>query len=448
MKPVTILAKSTRLSDVQPERVSWLWPGRIPLGKLTILDGDPGNGKSTLTLDIAARVSLGTEMPDGTHSYVDGPAGVVLLSAEDGLGDTIRPRLDAANADVSMITAITGTVSDDGSEDGFTLPQDLPHLCEAIISTGARLVIIDPIMAFLDGDTNSFRDQDVRRALAPLASIAEDTRAAILVVRHLNKAGAGNPLYRGGGSIAFIGAARSGLLVAVDPDDSERRIMAVTKSNLAAPVPSLAYRLQPTSDGSVQIAWEGSTGHTATQLLSGPRDDEERTARDEAKSLLKELLEYGPVAARVIWKEMEGADISKETVKRAKRDLGIVTERVGGVGGSGYWQWKRPDAKEVTPLYISQSEPLRESTPSSTLSLPYENGGNAKGLTKELTDDTLSTKGLTKELRGSGTEGESLSNPLANDVCTNCGNTPEDDGSKLSKSGLCRACVMERAREQ
>ena len=155
----------TLLSEVEPERVEWLWPGRLPLGKLAVLDGDPGLGKSALTLDLAARVSAGLELPDGGRC---GPAGAVLLSAEDGLADTVRPRLDAAGADTERIVALSTVEDRSGAEMTISLTQDLGTVRWAIGRIGAALVIIDPLMAFLSGKTDSHKDQDVRRALAPL----------------------------------------------------------------------------------------------------------------------------------------------------------------------------------------------------------------------------------------------------------------------------------------
>jgi RecA-family ATPase len=202
------------LSSVEPEEVSWLWPSWLALGKLALVDGDPGLGKSATTLDLAARVSAGKAFPDGSPCE---PGGVVLLTAEDGLADTIRPRLDAAGADTSKILSLATVTDENGHERLLSIPEDLGLLEKGIRRVEARLVVVDPLMAFLSGETNSHRDQDVRRALAPLARLAERTGACVLVIRHLNKAAANNPLYRGGGSIGIIGAARMAFVVGKDP---------------------------------------------------------------------------------------------------------------------------------------------------------------------------------------------------------------------------------------
>lgn len=280
------------LSEVQPERVSWLWPGRIPLGKLCLIDGDPGTGKSGLTGDIAARVSAGLPLPDG-HSCEAG--GVVLLNAEDGLSDTIRPRLDAAGADTSRVLSLATTLDSEGHERMLSIPEDLSLIERGIWRVGAKLVIVDPLMAFLSGETNAHKDQDTRKALAPLAALAERTGVAVVVVRHLNKATGTNVLYRGGGSIGIIGAARSALLVAKDPEDENRRVLAPMKSNLAQPAPSLAFTLEETSNGAVRVTWQGDTDLDAVKLLATSAGREEGEAFSEATEFLRELLRDGPI---------------------------------------------------------------------------------------------------------------------------------------------------------
>jgi hypothetical protein len=321
----------TLLSEVEPERVEWLWPGRLPLGKLAVLDGDPGLGKSAVTIDIAARVSAGLELPDGQPCE---PAGVVLLSAEDGLGDTIRPRLDTAGADTERIVALSTVAEAKGGERVISLTRDLATIEKATRRVGATLVVVDPLTAFLSEKTDSYKDQDVRRALAPLAALAERTRATILMVRHLNKAAGGNTLYRGGGSIAIIGAARSGLVIAQDPEDSERRILAANKHNLSRAAPSLAFRIGTASNGAARVLWGGTSTLTAGDILKEPADPEQKSALSEAKEFLLQELGDGPVAAEQVEKDARGAQISVRTLKRAKKALGVRSRKQGDV-----WNW-------------------------------------------------------------------------------------------------------------
>jgi putative DNA primase/helicase len=277
-----------RISDVVPRCVQWLWPGRIPLGKITILDGDPGEAKSTTSLDLAARVSTVRPMPDGTASDLSEPAGIVLLSAEDDEEDTIRLRLEVAGADLERIVKIRAIRDSQGEH--FPSLFDLDAIRQAIETIVAKLLIVDPLMAYLPATCNAFRDQDIRRALASLAALAAETGVAVLVIRHLNKNEGGKALYRGGGSIGIIGAARSGLLAAKDPDDEERHILTVTKSNLAKIPPSLAYRIGVTDADVTYIIWEGQSGQTAATLLAQSADGEGRPALEEAKEFLREEL--------------------------------------------------------------------------------------------------------------------------------------------------------------
>src|ERR687898_489049 len=296
----------TLLSGVEPEEVSWLWPSWLALGKLALVDGDPGLGKSAMTLDLAARVSCGKGFPDGAECEA---ASVVLLSAEDGLADTIRPRLDAAGADTSKVLAVATVPDENGHDRLLSIPEDIPLIEKGIKRVGASLLVVDPLMAFLSGETNSHRDQDVRRALAPLAGLAERTGAAVLVIRHLNKAAANNPLYRGGGSIGIIGAARMAFVVGKDPQDENRRVVASTKNNLAKPPKSLMFTLEEAESGSVMVNWLGESEVSAKDLLATPQDKEHADARSEAVEVLNDVLANGPVPASQVKQEAEDAGI-------------------------------------------------------------------------------------------------------------------------------------------
>ncbi|MDO8879987.1 MAG: AAA family ATPase [Coriobacteriia bacterium] len=322
------------VADVAPEAVQWLWYGRIPAGKVSVIDGDPGLGKSTLTLDLAARVSCGLPMPDDRVRI--GPAGVVLLSAEDDIADTIRPRLDAAGADLERIVALSEIDDGDGRRPPV-LPDDLSWVRAAISRVDARLVIVDPLMAFLSGAIDSHKDQEVRRGLHLLALLAAETGAAVLLVRHLNKAVGGNPLYRGGGSIGIVGAARSGLVVGRDPADPTRRVLASTKCNLAPEPPSLAFHIETVAEASV-IRWDGVSDSSAADVLS-LGNEEERTARDEAAAFLREILADGEMPARDVKRLAREADIAERTLARAKRELKVESRQLGHHSG---WVWSLP----------------------------------------------------------------------------------------------------------
>jgi hypothetical protein len=324
-----LLPAGKPLSEVEPERVEWLWPRRIPKGKITVLDGDPDNGKSVLTTDLAARITAGLALPDGTPIEA---AGAVIVSAEDGASDTIRPRFDAAGGDPSRALLL-------GDEEPFAIPDDIPRLERAVKRVGASLVVVDPIMAFLSGNVNSNRDQDVRRALTPLKGMAERTGAAVVLVRHLNKTQGGNPLYRGGGSIGIIGAARSGMVVGPHPDSDDLRVLAGQKNNLSLSPRSLAYGIETAENGAARIAYKGFSEATAAQLLRVPDDEEEKSALAEAREFLISELARTPVAAKTIKKDAREADISERTLRRAKHALGVRSEKES----DGSWTWSLPD---------------------------------------------------------------------------------------------------------
>jgi len=337
--PLAYGPRFVRPGDVAAEQVRWLWRGYIPLGKLAVVDGDPGLGKSMMMTDLAARISTGAAMPDGSPG-LDEPAGVLLLSAEDGIGDTITPRLTAAGAVMDRALVFDRFVAVDGER----LPtlDDLAAMEEGIEAVGARLVVIDPLMAFLPPHVNAYRDQDVRRVLAPLSKLAERTGAAIVIVRHPNKAVGMSALHRGGGSIGIIGAARSGLLVAPDPNDPEgpRRIIAVVKNNLAPPAPSLAYHIETAENGAGRIVWEGPVAFTANQLTAGLTDGKEQGARSEAMDFLRDALGDSPQPVVAMKQAAKAAGISETTLKRAWRSLRCTTIK----GEDGTYRWQLADA--------------------------------------------------------------------------------------------------------
>ena len=349
---------SVTASALKPTQVHWLWQGRIPLGTITLLDGDPGLGKSLITLDLAGRVTRGLPMPDGSPG-IEGGAGAVLLSAEDDLTATILPRLLAAAADMDRVELLRGAKTTDPEtgqtlERFFLLPHDLPYLEEAIQEKAARLVVIDPLMAFLDGTVNSWRDQDVRAVLAPLAALAERAGAAILILRHLNKATGMSAIQRGGGSIGIIGAARSGLLVAKAPDDPDHeRVLASSKSNLGPPMPSLRYRIAtPLQDVEgleeegledlrdvPMVEWLGECDLNATALLAASASGAAGgtpTKIEEAMEWLRESLAAGPRLATEAQQEAVAAGIAPKTLRRAREQLKLITDR-DDFGGKAIW---------------------------------------------------------------------------------------------------------------
>ncbi len=315
------------MTDVAEERLQWTWRGYIPKGKLTLMDGDPGLGKSTVAYDLAARLSVGSELPDG-RPVCDGPSVCLIVSGEDDFADTIKPRLRAAGANMRRIATLALRHDEKGNVIPFTVPDDIAQLRRAIDATEAAFVVIDPIMAFLSESINSNNDASVRKALGSLTTLAQETRAAILGLRHLNKDQANTKaMYRGGGSIAISGAARSVLMVAPQRDNPAVKVVAQTKNNLirADEVPSLTYSIEAwAEDGDIsRISWIGTSELTADDLLrqgDGRRDD---YARRDAVTFWKTILAKGPEPMSKVEAEAEDAGITKSTLKRAGKDIGL-----------------------------------------------------------------------------------------------------------------------------
>ena len=406
------LLRVTSLASVVPESVSWLWPGRIPLGKLTVLDGDPGVGKSCLTLDWAARVTTGRPWPAGAPCE---QGGVVLLSAEDGPGDTIRPRLAAAEADLERIHLIREIAfSDDGVVTARppVIPQDLPRVDEFLAEKNAaappiRLMIIDVLMAYLDSSVKTNSDSDIRRVLHRLSLLAERHHCAIVVLRHLNKSVGGSPLYRGGGSIGIIGAARAGFVAAADPEDATRCVFAATKSNLAVAPESLNYRLVPSGD-SVRVEWLGPSRHNATDLLRF-EEPEERTERAEAIAWLTDFLEqHGTTPAHEVKKHARAEGIAERTLHRARHELKIDVSRTGFPATSRWALPNPPETDKQDPVVprnpscatvprigvFGTTEELTPATPASRASSAYPWHGGTTGTTEESVAQLGITNGL------------------------------------------------------
>jgi hypothetical protein len=329
------------LADVKPERLRWLWPARIPLGKVSLIFGDPSLGKSLLTLDMVARVSRGMAWPD-TPGERTTPGGVILLSAEDDIADTIVPRLMAAGADMRRIVALQAVKHVNGSSAYFNLTADMAALENAIRRTpDVRLVIFDPISAYLSG-TDSHVNSEVRAALVPLSALAACYGVAIVAVTHMNKGAAGRALYRAMGSLGFIAMARAGWLVVADPQNPARRLMLPAKMNLATEPSGLAYSLQATVlDGLgpvARVAWEpGRVTQTAdAALAAAAADPEHRTAVDAAVEWLRTVLAEGRKETEELQAEARRAGMAWPTVRRAQQSLGITPKKEGW-GKEGAW---------------------------------------------------------------------------------------------------------------
>jgi len=290
MRRPKIVARMESLRGIgsrPPARLQWLWPARIPLGKVTLIFGDPSLGKSLVTLDIAARVSRGMPWPDAPGERTT-PGGVLILTAEDDMADTVRPRLDAAGADVTRIVALQAVKRADGGRAYFNLADDLLALEDAIRRTpDARVVIFDPITAYCSG-TDTHKCAEVRAALAPLSDLAARYGVAILAITQMNKATGGRALYRAMGSLAFVAAAQFGWLVVADDQNPKRRLFLAAKSNLSKEPSGLAYSVQAmTLDGLgpvPRVVWEdGPVSQTADAALAAARARRRRNRTPKKK---------------------------------------------------------------------------------------------------------------------------------------------------------------------
>jgi putative DNA primase/helicase len=344
-------------SSIHMENATFAWDPYVALKAVNLLVGIGGLGKSHFTIDIAARLTRG-QLEGDLKGH---PVNVVIATAEDALSNTMVPRLSAAGADLDRVSFVN-------VESGFAIPDDVGKLEEAIEAKGdVRVVIIDPIVAFVPIKIDTHKDQHARTSLAPLASLAERRDLAIIAIMHLNKAVEAKQLFlRISGSSGFYNAARSALLVAEDPEDERARIVAHGKHNLSEPGESRRFRIEGVEvqreDGHLvrtsRVVWLGATDHTIEQLLDS---DHRRQPRIGAERWLLALLVNGPVSQGEIQGAAEAEGHAWATVRRAKEDLGVESKRHGGFGSDGEWFWHLPEAKDAARKEVStldDSEPV------------------------------------------------------------------------------------------
>lgn len=305
------------MADVESKNVEFLWYPYIPYGKITIIQGDPGEGKTTAVLRIAALLTKGEKLPEDNQERE--PVNVIYQTAEDGLADTVKPRLEAAGADCSRILVI------DESDENLSMLDS--RIEEALKETGAKLIILDPIQAYLGSNVDMHRANEIRPVMKHLGNIAEKYGCAIILIGHMNKASGSKSTYRGLGSIDFQATARSVLIVGRIKDDPTCRVIVHDKSSLAPEGPSIAFRL----DKDNGFEWEGIIDITVDELLSG----EKKTSKlNKAKDFLKSYLADGPKAYNDIEVEAAENGIKSRTLYTAKDELGVVSKKVGAK-----WFW-------------------------------------------------------------------------------------------------------------
>jgi putative DNA primase/helicase len=324
-------------SEIQEKPIQWLWRGYIPRGTLTLLEGPPKAGKSTVLTDLIARVTACLDMPDGSLPEMSGP--VLLLSGEDSPEHVIVPRLRVAGASLNAVQIIRALDGNSRPRQFVIGAADVTRLEELIAETGAVLIVIDPLSIYL-GNTDSHRESEVRQTLWHLSELAERTGCAAVGVRHWKKSRTGDALSQGGGSVGFGAAARSVLSVERDPDDKAARVLAVARSNYAQEYPSLGFRLESAPGSDVaRVEWTGVCRHDADTLAGVQITGTERGALSEAMRFLDEVIPFGAaVPSREVFSGADSAGISRDTLKRAKTSGGFEAVKDGLTGG---WLWRR-----------------------------------------------------------------------------------------------------------
>jgi putative DNA primase/helicase len=341
-----------RVADIVPQPIRWLWPATIARGKVTLIAGHPGLGKSQLALALAGIVTAGGRWPVSGARAERGAA--VILSAEDDPADTIRPRLDAAGADLTRCHVIGAVREADGSPRGFAAATDLPRLAAALAGIDdPAIVIVDPITAYLGG-VDTHRNADVRAVLAELAAFAARTGVAVVAISHLRKAAEGAAILSVTGSLAFVAAARAAYLVVRDRETAGRILFVPAKNNIGDDRTGYAYRIDgvtpPDGIATSRLVWEPEpVTISADDALAAPRADRSSRPRDIAADWLRGELAAGPVASETLRREAIAAGLSWGTVRRAADDIGVIVGRVGGIAGAGQWTWMLPDDDPPDP---------------------------------------------------------------------------------------------------
>jgi hypothetical protein len=412
--PARLVPLVTPVRQFACRQPRWLWPGWIPAGRLTVLDGNPDAGKSLFLIDLAARVSTTGVMPDGSS----GAQGNVLLMVGDCGGDAVRPRLQAAGADIDRIQVLQ-VVHDDEYSEPLVLPRDLPKLRALVVHDKTKLLVIDPLFHFLKGD--------VPATLRGLEELAAETGCAIVLARQLTRGNGREPLYRGAGPQAIITAASAGLLLARDPEVPERRVLFPYRNKLGklplartftlemktitnppgSPpsrareqaegepltdvrgsdgTPPSCARQQAGDEGSdlevtaPHLVWGGTSDWSAAELLSPQKSAAERPVLNDACRLLEQATLPGPVAVQTLREEAHQLGISAATLQRAKQMLGLKSRRQG-IGRTGFWHWSRADspapAYKFAKLETDLELTYRDRRPGDPLTWPASDRGRA-----------------------------------------------------------------------
>jgi hypothetical protein len=341
----------TCVADIEARAVEWLWPGRIARGKVTLIAGHPGLGKSQLALSVAATVTSGAAWPVDEGEAEQGS--VIILSAEDDAADTIKPRLLATGADVSRchILGAVAEKSENGSECRrmFSLDEDLGRLAQVLHSrSDMALVIIDPVTAYL-GELDAHKNADVRGALALLADLAAQFNVAVVAITHFRKSTDGDAILKVSGSLAFVAAARAAYVVVKDKEHDGRRLFLPIKNNLGDDTTGYAFVIEPctVADGidTCRVAWEPDIVTISADEALAPSPKEEVLGEKlvEAIDFLRDRLKDGPALQIEIEADARATGLSWATVRRAAAQIGVKPRKRPGKDGG--WEWRLPDVK-------------------------------------------------------------------------------------------------------
>ena len=358
-------------STLKPMPVAWLWRHWLALKKLHILAGMPGQGKTTLAILFAAIVSTGGRWPDGTNCPV---GNVIFWSGEDDPADTLVPRLAAAGADLNRCYFITGA-----QRGGEVIPFDPAiHLgmlrAQVGVIGGVSLLVVDPVVSAVTGD--SHKNGEVRRALQPLVELAAECNCAVLGITHFSKGGQGSdPSQRVVGSVAFTAVARVVLVAAKvkSEDGMDTRILARSKSNIGPDSGGFEYHLEQieNADGihASRVSWGKAVEGTARDLLTDPNEDDATSEAQDVAGFLSSLLSDGPMSAKDIFKDADGAGYSRDQIKRASIKLNVEKRKNGMDGG---WRWALSSPEGSTKG--AKSAPFETPLPSRSSVLPSGDG--------------------------------------------------------------------------
>lgn len=321
--------ESILASDVVSEPVNWLWPPYLPAGKLVLMDGDPSSGKSYLALMLCSALASGHPLPeqDGHMGEPREPVHVAYCSREDGIEDTLKPRLEWAGAATHRIHFLTG-LKRSGRVQPLTL-QDVDALDREIARNEYALLVIDPLQSYLGPNVDMSKPEETRPVLDALGMLARKHRCTIILIRHMRKGSADRAIYRGMGGMDIAGAARSMLMVGRDPDDRTLRVMAQSKASIGVEGGALQFRINGLPDNRAEFVWCGTSDRTAEDVVAPDKTSEEKSALDYAKELIAKELSGGPVPTKEFEEAMRQYGVKGKTLERARKELEIIPRKSG-----------------------------------------------------------------------------------------------------------------------